>query len=53
MNLWTIPASDEQSLININRSLSAPVAPDTLSKLGLASPLFALRCSPMSRQFYG
>lgn len=41
MNLWTIPASDEQSLININRSLSAPVAQDTLNKFGLASPLFA------------
>lgn len=41
MNLWTIPAADEQSLINIRRSLSAPVAPDTLSKFGLASPLLA------------
>jgi hypothetical protein len=46
MNLWTIPASDEQSLINIRRSLGAPVAPDTLGKFGLASPLFAWGAKP-------
>ena len=46
MNLWTIPASDEQSLMNVRRSLSAPVDAATLGKFGLASPLFAWGAQP-------
>lgn len=41
MNLWIVPAADEQSLINVRRSLSAPVDLSTLNKFGLASPLYA------------
>jgi len=41
MNLWTVPASDIQSLTNVGRSLSAPVIQDILAQFGLASPLFA------------
>src|SRR5271166_7066852 len=41
MNLWTVPASDQASLLNIPKSLSGSVDPAVLAAFGLPSPLYA------------
>jgi hypothetical protein len=41
MNLWTVPASDQASLLNIPKSLSGSVDPTVLAAFGLPSPLYA------------
>ncbi len=46
MNLWTVPASDSASFLNIPRSLSAPIPSEVLGRFGLPSPLFAWGARP-------
>jgi energy-coupling factor transporter ATP-binding protein EcfA2 len=41
MNLWTVPAADEASLLNIPKSLSNSIASPILTRFGLPTPQFA------------